>query len=61
MRAARLGFLLPLVAGVGAFLFFVYARDWPLALALLIGAAIMMLGWVAARTFERLRDMSRGR
>ncbi len=59
MSVARLGVLLPLVAGVAGFLYFAFGRGYPFELALLMGAALMMLGWAGARTFKGLRDLGR--
>ncbi len=59
MSVARLGVLLPLVAGVAGFLYFAFGRGYPFQLALLMGAALMLLGWAGARTFQGLRDLNR--
>ena len=57
MNAARLGLLVPFAAGVGTFLYFVYLRGWPALLAVVIGGAVMFLGFAAARTWQRLRSL----
>ncbi len=59
MSLIRAGVVLPLLAGVAGFLYFAYGRAYPLELALLIGAALMMLVWAGARTFKGLRDLNR--
>ena len=58
MNVKRLRLLMPLVAGVLGFLYFAYARDYPFELALLMGAALMVLGIAALRTWERMRGGS---
>lgn len=55
MSFLRSGVALPLVGGLAGFLYFAYGRDYPFRLALVMGAAMMMLGWVAARTWKGLR------
>ena len=57
MRFVRLGVALPLLAGVGGFLYFAYGRDYPFEFAALMGAAMMLLGWAGARTWKGVRDL----
>ncbi len=57
LSLSRLALIAPFVAGLATFLVFVYVRDWPALLALVIGAAVMALGFVVARTWERLRNL----
>ncbi len=59
MSVARLGVFLPLAAGVGGFLYFAFGREYPFELALLMGAALMLLSWAGVRTFAGLRDLNR--
>ncbi len=49
----------PAAAGVVAFAFFYTGRDYPLELALLVGAAVMFLGWASLRTWDQLRGLRR--
>lgn len=55
MNVKRLRPLIPLAAGVAGFLYFVNGRDYPFKWALLMGAALMVLGIAALRTWERMR------
>ena len=57
MRVARLGVLVPLVAGVAGFTYFVFGRDFPFQLALLTGGALMVLAFAAMRTWQQMRDL----
>ena len=57
MSLPRLRTFMPLCAGIIGFTYFVYARDYPFRLALMMGAALMVLGFAALRTWERLRQM----
>lgn len=58
MSVARLRVLAPFAAGLAAFFYFAYLRDYPLRLAMVMGAAMMFLGWGAVRTWERMRDLN---
>jgi len=53
LNVKRLRPLIPLAAGVAGFLYFVYGREYPFKLALLMGAALMVLGIAALRTWQR--------
>lgn len=57
MTVARLRTIIPLSGGMLAFLYCVYGRDYPFRLALMVGAAVMFLGFAAIRTWERMRQM----
>lgn len=57
MSLVSLRVVVPLAGGILGFFYFAYARDYPFKLALIMGAALMILGWVAVRTWERVRDM----
>ena len=57
MSLLRPRVVVPLTGGLLGFFYFAYARDYPFRLALLMGAALMVLGWVAVRTWERVRDL----
>jgi hypothetical protein len=50
---------IPFLAGLGGFLYFAFGRGYPFGLALLMGAALMLLGWTGARTWKGLRDLGR--
>ena len=54
-RKSLLGFGI----GVLAFAYFLYVREYPFRLALMMGAALMVLSWAAIRTWDGLRAMSR--
>lgn len=41
--------------GVAALLYFHLGRGYPLELAALMGAALMMFSWASVRTWEQLR------
>lgn len=45
--------------GVISFVYFYTGRDYPLELALLVGAALMLLCWVGIGTWEQLRGLRR--
>ncbi len=45
--------------GVISFVYFYAGRDYPLELALLVGAALMLLCWVGIGTWEQLRGLRR--
>lgn len=49
----------PAAAGVVAFVYFYTGRHYPLELALLVGAAMMFLGWASVRTWDQLRSLRR--
>jgi hypothetical protein len=49
--------VIPLLAGIAGFLYFAYGRGYPFRLALLMGAAFMLLGWTGARTLKGLRGL----
>jgi hypothetical protein len=59
MSVLRPAVSLPLVAGVGGFLYFAFGRGYPFRLALLMGAALMLFGWAAARTWKGLSDLGK--
>ncbi|MDX1642952.1 MAG: hypothetical protein R3244_01200 [Thermoanaerobaculia bacterium] len=49
----------PAAVGVVTFAYFFTGRDYPLVLALLVGAAVMLLGWASVRTWDQLRGLRR--
>lgn len=51
--------LIAAAAGIAGFVYFSTMREYPFQLALLMGAAMMFLGWAAARTWEGLRGLTR--
>ena len=57
MSAARLRTIVVFAGGMLAFLYCLYGRDYPVRLALMVGAAVMFLGFAAIRTWERMRQM----
>jgi hypothetical protein len=51
--------LIAAAAGIAGFLYFSTIRGYPFQLAMLMGAAMMFLGWAGARTWKGLRGLAR--